>query len=115
MLLYDHDNGVVIPDLLHRREVERALFLAPKPPPPNPLDVLTRSERQLVDEYDADERHPRLHARELATLKARMTVDRKAIWLAAERGQLPDRKPTVKGWEVEHRAERYRLLLARTR
>ncbi len=114
MLLYDHDNGVVVPDLAHRRELDRALFLAPEAPPANPLDVLTRPERHAVDAYERDAHHPKLHEHALKELHAELVGLRKAIWVAAERGELPHGK-TKPGWQVDRRDERYRILLALTR
>jgi lysozyme len=114
MLLYDHDNGVVIPDLQHRRELDRALFLSPEAPRANPLDVLTRTERHAVEIYKAAERHPHLHEHALKELHAELVGLRKTIWLAAERGELPHGK-TKPGWQVEHRDQRYRILLSLTR
>jgi lysozyme len=114
MLLYDHDGGVVIPDLQHRRELDRALFLAPEAPTASHLDVLTASERRSVDLFDADERHPRLHAHELGKLKGYLVADRKAVWLAAVKGLTADGRRIEAGWGVEHRVDRYEILCAVT-
>ncbi len=104
--------GVVLQGLVTRRDAEAALILTPVA---NPLDVLDSKERAAVDAYDADGRHPRLHAHALAKLRAELVTMRKVIWTAAERGKLPDGKPTEKGWEIDNRARRYNILLARTR
>lgn len=114
MLLYDHDDGVVVPDLQRRRELDRALFGASEAPPANPLDVLTRNERRAVDLDESEKRHPKLHEHGLKELHALLVGMRKQIWLAAERGELPHGK-TKPGWHVEHRDSRYRILLALTR
>lgn len=112
MLAYDHAGGQVLQDLVMRRQTERALFLTPVA---DPLAVLLPKERQEVDRLNTLELHPHLHGHGIAVVKARLVVFRKAIWLAAERGVLPDGKPTAKGWEVADRARRYQILLARTR
>jgi hypothetical protein len=40
---------------------------------------------------------------------------RKEIWLAAEKGKLPNNKDTKPGWGLNHRLARYRILLKKTR
>ncbi len=67
----------------------------------DPLAVLMPGERVAVNRAAHD--------------RAQLVFLRKAIWVAAERGRLPDGKPTEKGWSVRNRRERYQLLLARTR
>jgi lysozyme len=107
---YVRAGGVVLPGLVTRRDTEAALILTPVA---NPLDVLEPKERAAVDAYDADGRHPRLHAEALKKLRAELVAMRKAIWIAAERGQLPDGKATEKGWEIESRARAGRCSGAR--
>jgi D-alanyl-D-alanine carboxypeptidase len=73
---------------------------------PRPLRFphLTRDERRWVLEYD----RLRAHGRDLArrrVLRGVMRRRRKAIW--AEAGRT--------GWDANHRRERYRTLLARTK
>lgn len=109
---YVRAGGVVLQGLVTRRDAEAALILTPVS---NPLDVLGATERAAVDAYDADERHPRLHTHALGKLRTELVTMRKAIWTAAERGKLPDGKPTARGWEIDNRGRRYNILLARTR
>jgi lysozyme len=111
LLAYDHAGSQVVPDLVMRRQTERALFLTPIA---NPLAVLEPDERRAVTEYDRDARHPHMHEHVLKELRAQMIAFRKAIWVAAERGVLPDGKPTEKGWDVRNRGHRYQILLSRT-
>jgi hypothetical protein len=35
---------------------------------------------------------------------------RKAVWIAAERGRLPNGRTTQRGWDVLNRNARYRVL-----
>jgi hypothetical protein len=68
---------------------------------PDPLAVLTPGERLAVGRSDRDH--------------AQLVFLRKAIWVAAERGHLPNGKTTEKGWNIRNRRGRYQLLLSRTR
>lgn len=72
--------------------------------PPRPFGHLTRDERRWVTEYDrlrADRRD--LERRRV--LRRAMAQRRKEIWAEAR----------TSGWDVNHRRERYRTLLARTK
>jgi hypothetical protein len=82
---------------------------------PDPLGVLEPYEHQEVVRYDRLLKHPHLHEHGLRVVHARLVALRKAIWIAAERGHLPDGKPVEKGWNVRDRAQRYRILLSQTR
>ena len=89
------------PGLIFRRQRERALFLSGAP---EPLAVMTPTERRWCMEYDrlkkADQDRPRR-----GSLRRAMKSQRKRIWRAAQ-GE--------GGWEPAHRRERYRELMART-
>jgi hypothetical protein len=112
MLQWVHAGGVVLQGLVTRRRAEVDLMLTPVA---NPFDVLEPHEREEVVRYEHLLKHPRLHEHALRVVKARLVVMRKALWVAAERGHLPDGKPVEKGWNVRNRGERYLLLLSRTR
>ena len=106
MLQYDTAGGVVLSDLVRRRHRERALFLTPDgppPPPPNPLDVLYPDERKTYDEYK------KFHK---AWQKNKLILLRKNIYEAAAHGRLytNKHKHVEKGWNVNHRLQRYEIL-----
>ncbi len=105
MLQYDAAGGVVLQGLRTRRERERALFLTPAGPSPTPLDALDPAEREAVDRYDALLRHPHMHAAERGRVWRELVGLRKQVWRAAQ---------GLGGWTADHRAERYRILKART-
>jgi lysozyme len=108
MLQYDHAGGVVLAGLQTRRQAEVKLFL--QPPGVEVLDALQPLERGAVNSLVAYTRHPALHVHGIKVVRERIAYYRKAIWLAAERGQLPDGRRTAKGWGINNRSARYALL-----
>jgi hypothetical protein len=70
----------------------------------DPLRFLTATERRWCEEYDELKRARRNRPRRAALRKA-MRGRRKQIYRAAQAG----------GWDKQHRRERYRALLRRTR
>ena len=112
MLRYDTAGGQVLAGLAQRREIERALFLSPVKPVPNPLDVLTHHERALVTLYTSESHHPHLHRTELKNLRAQIALARKAVYRDAVDGVSPAGKYVEAGWGVEHRIQRYHILEA---
>lgn len=80
----------------------------------SPLDVLLEPERRLVNSYDHYMKHPREHAHGIKVTQRAMVGYRKAIWLAAVKGQ-GAHGPLQPGWGIHNRVARYRLLLARTK
>jgi GH24 family phage-related lysozyme (muramidase) len=111
LLQYDHGGGQIIPDLVRRRQREYALIISHVS---NPLDVLYPHERKVVDQFDAIKHHHE-HRALVKKLVAEMTTMRKIVWLAAEKGELPGGHHTAKGWNLNHRLARYRILLKKTR
>jgi GH24 family phage-related lysozyme (muramidase) len=97
------------PELLPRRQRERAVFLSSRPvrePEPSPADWLTATELRRVRELDAiragaKPAHPR---REVVLVRV-LVEQRKRIWRAAQ----------DTGWGRAHRHRRYQSLLGRTR
>jgi lysozyme len=112
MMGYVYADGRVLPGLVTRRQMERALFLAPVAKPPEPLNVLTHNERRLVAAYTQAVKHPHLHAHELKGLRAALVESRQAVWLAAVKGLTADGKHLQPGWDIENRNQRYRILSA---
>lgn len=104
MRQYVHAGGHVLPGLVRRREAEIAVFNERAPEVEHdPLAHLTSTERRWVHEYDGlKARNVKLSRRR--ALRAAMLEQRKRIWRAAQKT----------GWDVAHRRERYRSLLART-
>jgi len=87
---------------VHFRKVLSAVDC--RPHRPDPLAVLTASERAAVVEYDRLKKANRDRPRR-AELRREMVRQRKRIWGAAQTG----------GWDTRHRRARYHVLLARTR
>jgi hypothetical protein len=112
MLGYDHAGGVVLEGLQRRRQQERALFLKPEG---SPLSVLTHEEQVAVHEFDRWSKERWIHPVHYANARAQIVRLRQAIWIAAERGILQTKPPrkVQKGWNIEHRAERYNILRGR--
>lgn len=114
MLQYDHAGGVRLAGLTRRRRAEVDLMrrgrAAPAPKPIDPLDVLTLEEHRAVNSLIAYRRHPALHPVGIPITLKRIEALRKAIWVAAEQGKLPDGRPTKRGWDVSNRDKRYKLL-----
>jgi hypothetical protein len=81
---------------------------------PDPYAVLMPRERQYVVEIDHLRLHEHLHHARIVAVKAELVRLRKAIWVAAVRGKLPDGTPTQAGWNVHNRAARYRILAHKT-
>lgn len=78
---------------------------------PSPLDVLLPVERNLAERYlGLVDHHATLHPHAIAKLKGELVAQRKAVWLAAEKGLTPAGKHTAPGWGVLNRAARYREL-----
>lgn len=86
-------------DVFQRQPVVEAWIVA-HTPKPDPLAPLTPTERALVETYQADEKHPHLHAKALAQLKAKIIIARKAVYRAG----------VENGWNVDNHLARYRIL-----
>jgi lysozyme len=110
MLLYDRQGGAEVPELQHRRKLERALFLAPPPPAPTALSVLNSGERQVAERYNHALAHAPVSAEQLARLREQLALLRRLVWVTAVRGQESDGTEVRSGWEVDLRRERYELL-----
>lgn len=112
MLAYKFAGGVELAGLRERREAERALFLTPvkSAPPPNPLDVFYPNERRVVNSYLAYKRHPNWHKHGLTVCHNKMVAFRKNIYDAAVYGRLSSGKKVNKGWSINNRYARYKLL-----
>lgn len=112
MLQYDHAGGVRLAGLTRRRRAEVDLMLkaGPAPAPANELDVLTDEERRVVNSLIKYAKQPKLHPHGLKVSHDKIVELRKAVWVAAEKGRLPDGRPTQKGWDIRDRRRRYNLL-----
>ena len=91
------------------------MMLSGHPPPPHvpaadPLNVLTLDEHRAVNALIKYRKHPALHPVGLPIVHKRIIALRKAVWLAAERGILPNGGKTRPGWNVSNRDKRYHLL-----
>ena len=104
-------NGVLItlPGLVRRRAAEEALF---RQHDHDPLAVLNQNEHLWATRYDAlvAQGHP--SSPEALDLQEKMRRQRKTIWRLA---QPVAKGGDGKGWDFRHRAERFRLLQARTK
>jgi lysozyme len=110
MLLYDRQAGAEVPALQHRRKLERAMFLAPPPPAPTSLGVLSRGERVLAERYNDGLAHAPMDPEALARMREQLAVLRQLVWVAAVRGHESDGTEVRPGWDVDLRRERYELL-----
>ena len=113
MLQYDHAGGVRLAGLTRRRQAEVDLLRrggAPPARPVDPLDVLTLDEHRAVNSLIKYAKHPKLHPHGLRVTHDKIVELRKAVWLAAERGVLPNGGRTKPGWHVSNRDKRYKLL-----
>jgi hypothetical protein len=80
----------------------------------SPLAVLVPAELRLVNTLLAYDKHPKLHSHGIKVTREALVVKRKEIWVAAVRG-IVNGKPARKGWGVDNRAARYKLLWKVTR
>jgi lysozyme len=110
MLLFGEYDHVVVPELEQRRSLERALFLAPDPPAPSPLDVLTRTEREAVQRCHAALSASSNGAAASPTDVEELAVLRQLVWVAAVRGRDPDGGAVPTGWDIDLREQRYAVL-----
>jgi lysozyme len=119
MLQYDHAGGVRLAGLTRRRRAEVDLLRrggapparAPAPgPPAENLDVLTLDEHRTVNSLIKYAKNPKLHPHGMRVTHDKIVELRKAVWLAAEKGQLTNGGRTKPGWDVSNRAQRYKLL-----
>jgi|SRR5437867_3452968 len=103
-------NGVLVtfPGLVRRRAAEAALY---KSHAHDPLAVLNDNEHDWVTRFDALVDAGKGSSGEALELTAKMRRQRKTIWRLA---QPVAKGGDGKGWEFRHRAERFRLLQART-
>jgi lysozyme len=122
MLEYDVAGGVVLAGLRARREAERALFLTPMPPPPDPhhydrfpiLETFNGrrwDERTYVERYDEYRAHWIKDRKQLKISKGYMGELAKHVYEAAHdvpKGHKPDWDSFYRGWrfqELTHRSE----------
>lgn len=113
MLQYDHAGGVRLAGLTRRRQAEVDLLRRGGPAPArpvDPLDVLTLDEHRAVNSLIKYAKHPNLHRHGLKVTHDKIVELRKAVWLAAEKGVLPNGGRTKPGWNVSNRDKRYKLL-----
>ena len=87
MLLYDQPAGVPVPELQHRRSLERALFLAPPMPASSSLAVLNRPERAAAARYESLLAQGVSDHEQLARMREGLALLRQLVWVAAVRGQ----------------------------
>lgn len=121
MLGYDTAGGVVLAGLVNRRRAERALFLTPMPPPPDPnhyewfpvaekFEGKNWNERAIVEEYDHLRKHGVLNRRKLKPVRA--DLKKLADRVSAVAHDVPKgKKPS---WDEFHRGWRYQQLLHRS-
>ena len=104
-------NGALVTfkGLVRRREAEAALFRRHQH---DPLAVLNRNEHDWATRFDALVAEGKGSSPEALDLQAKMRRQRKTIWRLA---QPATKQGDGNGWEFKHRAERFRLLQARTR
>jgi lysozyme len=115
MLQYDHAGGVRLAGLTRRRRAEVELLrrggAAPRAAPPaENLDVLTLEEHRAVNTLIKYAKNPKLHPHGMKVTHDKIVELRKAVWLAAEKGVLPNGGRTKPGWDVSNRRQRYKLL-----
>lgn len=110
MLAYDQPAGVSVPELRHRRALERALFLAPPAPEASSLAVLNRPERAAAERYESVLVHSASDHEQLARMREGLALLRQLVWVAAVRGQGLNGAPISPGWDVDLRRERYEVL-----
>lgn len=88
MLGYDRAGGVVLLGLERRRASERALFLTPEPPPPDPM-LYARyptngfkhiDELRLVKDYDGLRHHGVRNRHKLKPVRHNLVAERSYIW-----------------------------------
>jgi lysozyme len=103
-------NGVLVTfaGLVRRRAAEAALF---KSGAHDPQAVLNHNEHDWVTHFDALESDGKGSSPEAHELLDKMRRQRKTIWRLA---QPVAKGGDGKGWEFKHRAERFRILQART-
>src|ERR1019366_8176203 len=82
----------------------------PPPPPPNPLNVFYPAERRVVNSYLSYMKHPNWHKHGLLVCYNRMVEFRKNIYDAAVYGGLRSGRRVQKGWDINHRYNRYEIL-----
>lgn len=110
MLDYIRRDGTPIAELLSRRTIERALFLAPEPTG-TALETVAATTPATMSAASAHGAEVAANGNPLAALeKEILTTLRQHVWLAAVRGRQPDGTATQPGWDREGRAERYQLL-----
>jgi lysozyme len=110
MLLYCEHDHAVVPELEQRRTLQRALFLAPDPPAPSPLDVLTRTEREVVQRVSSALSGSSNGGSASDDDAEQLAVLRQLVWVAAVRGRDPDGSAVPTGWDVDLREQRYAVL-----
>jgi lysozyme len=110
MLLYDQPAGVPVPELQHRRSLERALFLAPPMPASSSLAVLNRPERAAAARYESLLAQGVSDHEQLARMREGLALLRQLVWVAAVRGQGSNGSQVSPGWDIDLRRERYAVL-----
>lgn len=116
MLMYDHAGGQVLQGLLNRRKAERALFLEPDPPAPDPHHLswfpkntwVINGER-IPEQWTVSQWYRLIgdrthHHRELVTLQNHAILLRKRVWTVSHQGKHAD-------WATAHRGTRWQELL----
>jgi hypothetical protein len=101
---------VSVPELQHRRSLERALFLAPPAPAPSSLAVLNRPERAAAERYESVLAHNPSDHEQLARMREGLALLRQLVWVAAVRGQGSNGSQVRAGWDIDLRRERYAVL-----
>ncbi len=116
MLDYIRYDGAPVAELLSRRTIERALFLAPEPtgrapePTGTALEAVPATAPAAMSAAAGHGAEVSANGNPLALEKKILTTLRQHVWLAAVRGRQPDGTATQPGWDREGRAERYKLL-----
>jgi len=110
MLEYIRHDGATVAELLSRRTIERALFLAPEPTG-TALEAVPTKTQASTPAAAGHGTAVATNGNPLDALEQEiLTTLRQHVWLAAVRGRQPDGTTTQPGWDREARAERYQLL-----
>lgn len=74
------------------------------------FSTLIPHERVEADRLVTLQKHPHIHEHGIRVVKARLTQLRKAVWRAAVHGETVFGSHIKKGWDIEHRRQRYHIL-----